>query len=318
MDSLRRKLRPAAIAAFSLICLFLQAARPQTTIRTEVNLVNLAVNARHIDGGFASDIPKSEFHVYEDGVEQEIALFAQEAVPTHIVLLVDASGSVRFEWGAIKHAAVKFAEQIGPKDRVAVVIFNDELRLVQDWTYDPKDVARALSKVFPKGSTKLYDGIYVVFDDLLRDVEGKKAVIILTDGFDSGSKIRYEQAVELSVRSGALVYVVSEVEAFKAAVEFHERQAGRSSGIRPEDYFWVETSLKRLAYETGGKVLYPDSFGHLGDVYAQVAQELKHQYAIGYIPSNRAKDGKYRRVEVKVDRPGVLVSTRPGYYAPKE
>lgn len=287
-------------------------------VRTEVNLVNLAVNARLIDGGFAKAIKKEEFHIYEDGVEQVITNFSQEAVPAHVALLIDISGSMRFEWGSIKNAARRFVSELRKEDQFAVIAFNHEARLVQDWTNSVEKVEKALSSIFPKGQTALYDAVYVAFDDLLKNVQGKKAVIILTDGFDNISKVTYTQALDLAVKSGALVYIVSQVESLRTAIEFEERQQGRKSGMRPEDYYGADLSLKKLAFETGGKVLQPNSLGELGDVYSKVAEELKNQYSIGYVPSNNIKDGSYRKIEIKVDRAEVVASTRPGYFAPSK
>jgi VWFA-related protein len=287
------------------------------TIRVEVNLVNLALTVRSVDGGFVKDMKKEDFQVYEDGVRQEITNFLQESVPVHVVLLIDISGSVRYEWGSIKQAARRFASELGPSDQVSVIVFNNQARLIQDWTNKLEKIERSLGKIFPKGETALFDALYVTFDDMLKNVRGKKAVILLTDGFDNISKVSYQTAVDLAVHSEALVYCVSEVEALRNSIEYAEREAGRKFGIRHEEYYNADMLLKKLSYETGGKVLYPDSFGELGNAYAKVAEELKNQYSIGYVPSNTLKDGSYRKIKVEVGRPGVRVSTRPGYFAPK-
>ena len=295
-------------------------------IRAEVNLVSLPVTVRSHDGGFIKGLKKEQFHVYEDDALQEISTFAQERVPVHVVLLIDASGSVRGEWGSIKNAARRFADQLGPEDRMAVVVFNHETRLMQDWTPTPAQVSLALDKVFPKGRTFLWDAVYVACDDLLKGVQGKKAIILLSDGFDncvSGTDIHprrcvdFPEALDVAAKSDAMLYVVSEVQALRQQMEFFAREQGRRDDIPPSAYAQADLLLKKLAFETGGKVLYPDSFGELGNVYAQVAEELKNQYSIGYVSANTLKDGSYRKVRVAVERPNVSVSTRPGYYAPR-
>lgn len=296
-------------------------------IRTEVNMVNLPVTVRSHTGGFVKGLKKDLFHVYEDGVEQEISLFSQEQVPAHLVLLIDISESVRYEWGSIKNAARRFVAQLGPEDKVSVVVFNHETRLIQDWTNAAAKVSTALDSVFPKGRTFLWDALYVAADEMLRDVKGKKAIILLSDGFDncvSGIDIHpkrcvdYPEGLDMAIKSGAMVYVVSEVQALRNQMEFAEKENGYRLGIPADAFIQVDLLLKKLAFETGGKVLYPDTFGELGNVYAQVAEELKNQYSIGYVSSNTFKDGTYRKVRVAVEKEKTTATTRPGYFAPKQ
>lgn len=286
-------------------------------IGVEVNLVNLPVNARLASGGFAKGLKQEDFKVFEDGVEQEIVLFQPESVPVHVALLIDISGSVENEWGTIRTAARRFAAALSPKDQVAVVTFNMVPRLVLDWTEQANLVDKALGKVLPKGSTALFDAVYVAFDDLFKGVEGKKAVILLTDGFDNTSKVKYEEALDLAMHSEAMVYVVSETEVLRATMEYYKRKENVQIDVDAGDFAAADSILKNLSYQTGGRVLYPTNFGELGNVYAEVAQELANQYAIGYIPHNRVKDGGYRAVSIACSNPEVRVSTRPGYYAPK-
>ncbi|MBI1745214.1 MAG: VWA domain-containing protein [Acidobacteria bacterium] len=305
------------------------SAQSQTddfVIRAEVNMVNVPVNVRAHDGGFLVGLKKGQFHVYEDEVEQEIKLFSQERVPAHVVLLTDISESVRYEWGSIKNAARRFVERLTAEDKVAVIVFNHETRLLQNWTNVSSKISGALDSVFPKGRTFLWDALFVTCDDLLKAATGKKAIVLLSDGFDNCVShidihpkrcVEYTEALDAAVKSGALVYVVSEVQALRHQMEYMAKQQGRQDDTPPEAYHHVDRLLRTLAYETGGKVLYPDSFGELGDVYAKVAEELKNQYSLGYVSTNAFKDGTYRKIRVAVEAPKASVSTRPGYYSPK-
>ena len=295
--------------------LFAQQQEP-FKIDVEVNLVNLPVTARLVSGGFAKDLTKENFRVFEDGVEQEISLFVQEAVPVHVVLLIDISGSVQNVWGSIRSAARRFANALSEQDRLAVIVFNNQPQLVLDWTNNYNLVDKALGTMLPKGGTALFDAVYVTFDDLFQSVEGKKAVILLTDGFDTGSSVAYRTALDLAVRSTALVYVVSKTEALRQTLDYYRRVQGARIQIDPADFTAADNMLRHLTYTTGGRVLYPKTFGALGDVYEEVAQELANQYAIGYIPHNHVKDGSYREVSVAINRTDVRIFTRPGYYAP--
>lgn len=291
-------------------------AQPGFKIGVEVNMVSLPVSARLASGGFAKGIPQEAFHVYEDGMEQEIVMFQQESVPVHVVLMIDCSGSVQTEWRPIKHAARRFAEALTKEDRISVIAFNTQTKLVVDWTEDgPALTEKALNRILPKGNTALFDALYVVFDDLFKGVTGKKAVILLTDGFDNTSQVTYEQALDLATRSEALIYAVSKTQALRNTLEFYQSQYGNMN-IDPMDFAAADSMLKHLTFQTGGRVLYPGTFGELGNVYLEVAQELANQYAVGYVPYNALKDGKYRNVRVTVDRAEVRISTRPGYYAP--
>jgi VWFA-related protein len=280
-------------------------------------MVNLSVNAHLSTGGFAKGLKQEEFHVLEDGVEQDIILFVQEAVPVHVALLIDVSGSVQSQWGSIRSAARRFAEALSPNDTLSIIAFNIQPRLILDWTQNVSLADKALGKLLPKGNTALFDAIYVAFDDLFGKIDGKKAVILLTDGFDNSSQVKYEEALDLAVRSNALIYVVSETAALRQTMEYYNRKEHTQINIDPMEFAVADNMLKHLTYQTGGRVLYPQSFGELANVYSEVAQELANQYAVGYIPHNRVKDGGYRNVTVTVERPDVRISTRPGYYAPK-
>lgn len=290
-------------------------------IGVAVEQVFLSVNARSLGGGFVKGLSQEDFQVYEEGVRQEILNFYSEAVPVNVVLLIDISGSTRESQAQIRKAALRFVESLSEEDRIAIVTFNDKPRLILNWTSDRKRIHTSLESVYAKGNTVLYDALYVTFDDLLREVEGKKAVILLTDGMDTGSMVGYQEAMELAVRSEAMLYVVSKLEEYWAsAIQWRQELQARAQMVprelTDEHIIQVQRMLQRLAQQTGGKVLDTRVFASLTDVYAQVAEEIKNQYYISYLPYNVMKDGKWRNIEVRANQPGVVVSSRPGYYAP--
>lgn len=290
-------------------------------IGVAVDQVFLSVNARSVTGGFVSDLTREQIQVYEDGVRQEIVNFYSEGVPVHVVLLIDISGSTSRSQGEIHQAALGFAKSLDSEDRVAIITFNDAPRLILDWTNDIQKVERALGSIYAKGSTVFNDALYVTFDDLLASVEGKKAVIALTDGIDTKSMVDPAETMELAIRSESMVYIVSKLEEYWAGATALRNAYQKRTGYVPReltDSFILDARrfLRRLAQQTGGKVLDTQAFLSLSDVYRQVAEELKNQYYVSYIPSNILKDGKWRRVEVRARPAGVVVSTRPGYYAP--
>jgi len=290
-------------------------------IGVAVDQVFLSVNARSVTGGFVHDLTREQIQVYEDGVQQEIVNFYSQGVPVHVVLLIDISGSTRQAQGEIHQAALEFAKNLDSEDRVAVITFNDAPRLILDWTNDIEKVEVALGSIYAKGSTVFNDALYVTFDDLLASVEGKKAVIALTDGIDTSSMVDPAETMNLAIRSESMVYVVSKLEEYWAGAMAARMAYQRRYGYAPKelsDSFILDARrfLQRLARQTGGRVLDTQAFISLSEVYRQVAEELKNQYYVSYISSNILKDGRWRQVEVRARPAGVVVSTRPGYYAP--
>ncbi|MFQ5738416.1 MAG: VWA domain-containing protein [Acidobacteriota bacterium] len=315
--------------ALLLVALFIpqQQAASETSedqpfrIGVEVNQVFLSVTARSIQGGFAKDLKKEDFEIFEDGVRQKIVNFAQEAVPVKVVLLIDASGSTRYSQGQIRRAALHFAEKLSIEDQVAIITFNDAPRLILNWTNDIEKIKIALESIYAKGPTVMNDALYVTFDDLLKDVPGKKAVIMLTDGVDTRSSVTFQEALDLAVRSEAIVYTVSKLDEYWSQAIALRPALTRQGRFIPkelkDDYILeVKRSLQSLGKMTGGRVLDTKAFNSLTDVYSSVAEELKNQYYLSYVPSNMLRNGKWRNVAVQTFRPGVVVKTRSGYYAP--
>ncbi|MBZ5495309.1 MAG: VWA domain-containing protein [Acidobacteriia bacterium] len=286
-------------------------------IGVEVNMVTVPVTVRKPAGGFVKGLPKSAFHVTEDGEEQEILTFEQEGVPTRLAIVLDVSGSVRPEWGTIKYATRKFVENLKSEDQFALITFNTETRLKMDWGTKADRLEDVLTSVYCKDNTNLWDTIYTVSNDVFKDIRDKKAMIIMTDGLDNNSTISYKDALDAAVHSEAAVYVVSKTQAVREAYLADKAQGGWYAGVPEEEFLQADLALRKLAYETGGRVLYPNTFGQLDNIYAQVDEELRNQYTLGYISANTAKDGSYRRIEVTVDAAGATTSARPGYYAPK-
>jgi Ca-activated chloride channel family protein len=285
-------------------------------IGVEVNMVTVPITVRKQEGGFIKGLPKDAFHVYEDGEPQEIVFFAQEGLPVRIAVVLDSSGSVRTEWGTIKYATEKFVEHLNQDDQFSIVTFNTDIRLKMDWGRNTDRVDSVLSSIYCKDNTKLWDAIYVVANDVFKDIRQKKAMIIMSDGLDNESSVSYKEAVEAAVRSEAAVYVVSKTEAVKAMMEAQNEVLYKT--IPQQVFVQADLALRQLAYQTGGRVLYPNSFGQLNNVYAEVDEELRNQYTVGYVSSNTIKDGSYRNIDVRVDTRGAVVTARPGYYAPDE
>jgi Ca-activated chloride channel homolog len=288
-------------------------------IGVEVNMVTVPVTVRD-DKGFMKGLPEKAFRIYEDGQIQEVSFFAQEKVPTRIAIILDSSGSVRTEWGTIKYATKKFIENLAQEDEFALVSFNIDTVVKIRWGRKINSVDPVLTSIYCKDNTKLWDAIYAVSasNGLFTGIREKKAIILMSDGLDNDSSVTYEEALQAAVTSEAAVYVVSKTEAVRQMMLVDRALQGIYDKVPQEYFVQADLALRKLAHETGGRVLYPSTFGQLGDVYSQVEEELRNQYTIGYTSTNAHKDGSYRNIEVKVNAPGAQVSARPGYYAPDE
>jgi Ca-activated chloride channel family protein len=289
------------------------------TIRLRAEEVLLNVTVIDPYGRQATDLQKTEFIIAEDNQRQDMASFAVSSVPVNVVMMLDASGSVVGEIASLRDAAMKFIEQLGPEDKVSVVEFHTDVELIQDWTASPDELKHAISWRFKPGmvrtkegrstygTTSLYDAIYTTADEQLSKVEGRKAIIILTDGDDTSSKVTYEQALAAVIRSGAVVYVVSKARQIMAiAGKFYRARFERA-----------EFLMKDLATRTGGSIFSPLKDEEMKDYYARVARELKNQYIITYVSKNDKRDGALRRISVFLTRSGYSARSRDSYYAPK-
>jgi len=288
-------------------------------VTVKVNMVNVPVTVRRYEGGFVKGLPQEAFRVYENGVPQEISLFAQEGLPTHIAIVLDISGSVNNAWGTIRHATMRFVEHLHPEDRFSLYTFNTETKLRMDWGNKTDKMGEVLGSIYCDDNTKVWNTIWVISRDGFKGVEDTKAIIIMTDGMDNRSSITYNEALEAAVRSEATIYIVSKTEALRQMYLYYKRQTDDPNNYyQPEDFARADLALRNLAEKTGGRVLYPNNFGQLDDIYEEVIEELRNQYTIGYISNNPVNDGSYRDIEVRVNAPGAAVTARPGYFAPDE
>lgn len=286
-------------------------------LSTEEVLLNVAVTDDW--GHLTTDLNKNDFIVAEDGQRQNIQSFEVATVPVNVILLLDASGSVIDELASLREAASEFIQHLGPEDKVSIMEFHLNVELIQDWTSNKDDLLHAISWRFrpgkiPKsgGNTALYDSLYLAANEQLSKVQGRKAIILLTDGDDNSSKVTYEQGLAAVVRSGAVVYVVSKARLF---MEEYKHYGAQARGVIAE-LQRAEDLMTNLCNRTGGRIISPLKDSELAAVYGQVAHELKNQYIITYVPKNLEHDGALRHIKVYLARPGYAARTRDSYYAP--
>jgi len=296
------------------------------TITVETLEVLLPVTVRDSSGQFAANLKAEDFVIYEDGVPQPISSFTLKRMPVHVVLLIDTSSSTTHELEDFKAAALEFVNQLDPEDQISLIRFDDKVELVQDWTSNHNTLKRALRLLQTGLFTKFNDALYLAAKDQLGKVKGRKAVIVLTDGIDSGrGSVTPDRAFRSLVEEEVPVYAVSKTRiqgrADRDKLAFYEKSHSASNQLQIEGLKMSlaqleesEQYLRRLAEETGGRIFLPENFDNLGDAYQQVADELRSQYVIFYTPTNPARDSSYRSIRVKVKQPGYHASTRFGYY----
>ncbi|HTY63424.1 MAG TPA: VWA domain-containing protein [Acidobacteriota bacterium] len=274
------------------------------TYRISVDLVNVLCSVFDKDtNSFVTNLMRDDFAVYEDGKKQEIKNFARETnLPLTIAMLIDTSDSVAPKLKFEQEAAISFFQSVlRDKDRALLVEFDTGVTLLQDFTGDPNKLAKEIRKLRAAGGTALYDAIYMACDEKLIRETGRKAIVIVSDGDDESSNATLHQAIEMALRAETTVFVISITK-------------GGFFGVQgsPEG----DAAMKEITRETGGKLFFPFKLEELEDAFRQINQELRSQYSLGYYSTNTARDGSYRKIEVKISEKNLKPSHRKGYYAP--
>ena len=273
------------------------------TISVDVNMVVLRATAQDRKHAGVSGLNKDDFRVYEDGVLQSVKYFSHEDVPVTVGLVVDNSGSMRTKRPEVIAAALAFARSSNPQDQMFVVSFNEHVwfGLSEDtpFTNQPARLEVALSRTAADGETALYDAVAAALEHLKKGDRDKKVLIVISDGGDNASKHDLAQIRALAGQPDAIIYTIG---------IFDEDDEDRNPGV-----------LKRLAKDTGGEAFLPRSLKDVGPICERIAHDIRNQYTIAYIPTNRKRDGTYRVVQVKASAPGrgrLSVRSRTGYFAP--
>jgi len=308
-----------AAAGTTLQALSQEPSQQPPVIRTQVSLVNLFVTVRDKSKRIVTDLKQEDFKIAEDNQAQQIAFFSKEVtLPITLAMLLDTSGSEQYMLSSIQDAGSRFMERVLRKgDEALVMSFDSDVDLLSDFTDDRGQINRAIHKARintpsggsiasnpgPIGSrqitgTALYDAIYLACNEKLNTEAGRKAVLIVTDAQDEGSKVRLEEAVEAAQRTDTVVHIL-----LVADPHF-----GGGNG----------SVAHKLTEETGGRTISVNSEKHLAEAFDQISEELRSQYTLGYYPTNSAHDGKFRKIKVEMNNHDLKVLARKGYYAPKE
>ena len=325
------------------------------TIRLNTDLVTVDAIVTDRDGNRISGVLKaSDFVIYEDGVRQAINSFSATDAPFNLVLLLDTSGSASHEIELMRRAALRFLDELRPGDRVAVIQFSKEVELLKDLTSERAEIEDALRLLKPGSGTSFYDSLKLAIDEVFKGVEGRKAIVALSDGVDSFGYTTYEQILAQIESSNVLNYFLElDTEEFTQAgmtrdcsdeshFQFSRKQLKKylteyGKGVvmsenqphcmlSPSErmqinrrlYESARRELREMADKTGGRVYPVKDLQQLEPAYSQIAAELRTYYSMSYYPKNEKHNGKWRTLRVKVNRPGFVAKTRPGYRAPLE
>jgi Ca-activated chloride channel family protein len=283
------------------------------TFRTATDLVALNVTVTSAAQKQITGLRADQFVVIEDGVRQPIAFFSAGIVPLDVAILVDASASMGGKIELARAAAGGLARSLRSGDRASVVEFRESVRIRQALTGDSSAVQAAIGAIVPSGSTSLYDALYIALKDLSKADRGpqqvrREAIVLLSDGEDTASLSSLEDVSDLARRTGVAVYTVFLKSPPSLALDAASRGAGRFEGE-------AEYGMKALAQDTGGRAFFPKAATELKAIYDGIAEELGHQYSLGYVPTNARRDGAWRRVAVQVLAGDARPRTRAGYFA---
>jgi len=313
-------------------------------IRVNTTLVTLPVAVMDRDGRYIPNLRKEDFRLWEDGVEQTVAVFSSVDKPFSVVLMLDTSGSTRFRLDDIQDAAITFVNQLRPDDRVMVVSFDDQVRVLTEFTSDRSRLRDAIRRTQPGDGTKLYDAMDLVMNQRLNSVDGRKAIVLFTDGVDTTSRhASYASNVRDAEELDALIYPVqydtytdqgggsgwpggggrwpnSNADILGQILGGVFRKGGGSGGggggavgTSRREYDLANRYLHELAERTGARSYQADSTQNLSVAFANVADELRRQYTLGYYPKTPAQAGQRRQIRVRVNQPNLAVRTRDSY-----
>ncbi|MFN7984623.1 MAG: VWA domain-containing protein [Vicinamibacterales bacterium] len=277
----------------------------QAHFRSTSELVVMTVTVQQTSGAYVSTLGRDNFSIREEGVPQPIALFTSDDIPVDVALVLDTSASVADDIPLACQAALTLARGLKPADRVAVFTFSDRARLDQSFTDNRIDVERALSRVHSASTTAYYDAMNVVLQSFATsattDDARRRAIVVLSDGEDTSSLSSFEDVLERARRLNVAVYTIS----LKAGPA-----ANRSAVARQTTESAFE--MRDLPFETGGRAFTLTKRDDLRGAYQSIADELGHQYSIAFVPQARVS-GRFTRVRVDVNEPGLQVRTRTGY-----
>jgi Ca-activated chloride channel family protein len=278
---------------------------PKETVIVNTDLVTLTVTVQDQFGRFVSGLGRSAFEVFDNSDKQDITFFSDEDAPVSVGVVFDVSGSMSGDKiSRAREALRKFIQTSHNDDQYFLIGFNSRAQLLVDSTRDGDEVVNKLTFVQPKDQTALYDATYLGVQKVTRGAHKKRAILLISDGQDNQSRYTFSEVRRLLKESDVVVYAIGILDG---------SDMGSTMGMSGQAY------LDELANISGGKAFFPNTGVEMDEIFERIALELRHQYSIGYRPSNFVNNGKWRKLKVKVTpprgMPRLFVRTREGYYA---
>ncbi|HEX8564721.1 MAG TPA: VWA domain-containing protein [Pyrinomonadaceae bacterium] len=300
-------------------------------IKVETNLVMLPVSVLDRDGRFISNLEQQDFQIFDNGVQQKIEYFQSVESPFTIILLIDVSPSTQYHIDEIQDAAIGFINQLRPEDKVMVVSFDENVHVLSPITNDRKVLEEAIYQTDFGGGTSLFEAVDFVINRELKQIEGRKAVVLFTDGVDTTSyRASYQTTVHDAQETDALIYPIrydtyrppqpqqTQQEQQQQGVGSSSRTSvtigGRNVLLGPasrEEHEAGKRYLEELARNSGGRTV--EALNNLSGAFSNIADELRRQYSIGYYPEKIGQKGERRQIRVRVMRQNLVVRTKSGY-----
>lgn len=296
----------------------------EEVLKVETNLITIPVSVYERSGVYIGDLRQTDFKIFEDGKEQEIAYFGNTSQPFAVVLLLDTSSSTEFKIEEIQQAAIAFVEQLNPEDKVMVIAFDSSVNVLTDFTNDRQQIHQAIRKTSFGGGTRLYDAVRTSLVRQLAKFSGRKAIVLFTDGVDTQSSASYNGTLEQAEEADAMIFPIY----YNTYLENRGIGGGGVMSTPPiignppgmtgmptsADYTRGRVYLESLAQMTGGKMFRAEStVGGLNAAFAGIAKELRSQYSIGYYPAEEGTPGQRKQIRVRVKRQNVAVRARDSY-----
>lgn len=289
-------------------------------VKIETNLITVPVSVFDRNGLYIPGLKKENFKIFEDGKEQQIAVFETTDKPFTVVLMIDTSPSTAYKIEEIHAAATAFVDQLKPQDSVMVIEFNGNIKVRTEPTNDREQIYKAIRKANFGDGTSLYDAVDFALRKRISKIAGRKAIVLFTDGVDTTSrKANYDSTVDMAEESDCLIFPIY----FNTFFDNNRRinspfpdlgGGGRPVGTSSAEYAVGKQYLTDLAAYTGGRIFRPESTpGGLTAAFEGIAEELRRQYNIGYVPINEGKPGQRKEIKVRVDRPNLVLRSRDSY-----
>ena len=286
-------------------------------IKVNTEIVTLTATVTDKNGRPRTDLKRDDFNIYEDGALQKLDYFnTGDRIPMSLGIIFDTSGSMEDKIEGVRDAVEHFVKSVAPGDEIFLVRFSDDADLIQDFTDDKKRILRSIQNLVPRGSTALYDAVLLGLQKIADGKHRKRALLLLTDGNDTNSSVKFEDIVKLARKSEVVIYGLGIGHGEKGSIH------GGIFDSQVKDTVDMRT-LRALADTTGGNAYYlenahEDGRDRIDESAAEIAAELKQQYTLGYYPTNQKKDGGFRQIVVELKDKSLKVRTKRGYYAPNK